>query len=197
MGGRAVVLHLLQLCAFFGVLYKVKKGTSLCLWPRPPAHPSLRPSVCDVVSALEMVVEFRRSCRASCSCLQSDTRTWRKGVNGFVPVNSILRDGYGWNLVAIEDPHSCDFHENQLCERRTVLEDVNEQYPCLVRFPFGLGTVRYRRCMSSRSDWVVGVQCKCAQINQYSLWDKGKGKDFPLQAWTGPWVSRRLRLQNF
>jgi hypothetical protein len=26
---------------------------------------------------------------------------------------------------------------------------------------------------------------------------KVKGKAFPLQAWTGPWVSRRLRLQNF
>jgi hypothetical protein len=25
----------------------------------------------------------------------------------------------------------------------------------------------------------------------------GKGKAFPLQAWTGPWGSRRLRLQNF
>ena len=24
-----------------------------------------------------------------------------------------------------------------------------------------------------------------------------KGKAFPLQAWTGPWGSRRLRLQNF
>jgi hypothetical protein len=26
---------------------------------------------------------------------------------------------------------------------------------------------------------------------------KGKGKAFPLEAWTGPWVSWRLRLQNF
>ena len=26
---------------------------------------------------------------------------------------------------------------------------------------------------------------------------KGKGKAFPLQAWTGPWGFRRLRLQNF
>jgi hypothetical protein len=26
---------------------------------------------------------------------------------------------------------------------------------------------------------------------------RGKGKAFPLQAWTGPWRSRRLRLQNF
>jgi hypothetical protein len=26
---------------------------------------------------------------------------------------------------------------------------------------------------------------------------KKKGKAFPLQAWTGPWGSRRLRLQNF
>ena len=26
---------------------------------------------------------------------------------------------------------------------------------------------------------------------------KDKGKAFPLQAWTGPWGSRRLRLQNF
>ena len=26
---------------------------------------------------------------------------------------------------------------------------------------------------------------------------KYKGKAFPLQAWTGPWGSRRLRLQNF
>jgi hypothetical protein len=26
---------------------------------------------------------------------------------------------------------------------------------------------------------------------------QGKGKAFPLQAWTGPWGSRRLRLQNF
>jgi hypothetical protein len=26
---------------------------------------------------------------------------------------------------------------------------------------------------------------------------KGKGKAVPLQAWTGPWGSRRLRLQNF
>jgi hypothetical protein len=24
-----------------------------------------------------------------------------------------------------------------------------------------------------------------------------KGKAFPLQAWTGPWDSRELRLQNF
>jgi hypothetical protein len=24
-----------------------------------------------------------------------------------------------------------------------------------------------------------------------------KGKAFPLQAWRGPWGSRRLRLQNF
>jgi hypothetical protein len=24
-----------------------------------------------------------------------------------------------------------------------------------------------------------------------------KGKAFPIQAWTGPWGSRRLRLQNF
>jgi hypothetical protein len=27
--------------------------------------------------------------------------------------------------------------------------------------------------------------------------DYGKGKAFPLQAWTGPWGSQRLRLQNF
>jgi hypothetical protein len=26
---------------------------------------------------------------------------------------------------------------------------------------------------------------------------KGKGKAFPLQAWTGPWGSRRLRLPEF
>jgi len=26
---------------------------------------------------------------------------------------------------------------------------------------------------------------------------KGKGKAIPLQAWTGPEVSRRLRLQDF
>jgi hypothetical protein len=26
---------------------------------------------------------------------------------------------------------------------------------------------------------------------------KVKGKAFPPQAWTGPWGSRRLRLQNF
>jgi hypothetical protein len=26
---------------------------------------------------------------------------------------------------------------------------------------------------------------------------KGKGKAFPLQAWTGPWGSRMLRVQNF
>jgi hypothetical protein len=26
---------------------------------------------------------------------------------------------------------------------------------------------------------------------------KGKAKAFPLQAWRGPWGSRRLRLQNF
>jgi hypothetical protein len=26
---------------------------------------------------------------------------------------------------------------------------------------------------------------------------KVKGKAFPLQTWTGPWGSRRLRLQNF
>jgi hypothetical protein len=26
---------------------------------------------------------------------------------------------------------------------------------------------------------------------------KKNGKTFPLQAWTGPWGSRRLRLQNF
>ena len=26
---------------------------------------------------------------------------------------------------------------------------------------------------------------------------KKKGKDFPLQAWRGPWGSTRLRLQNF
>jgi hypothetical protein len=26
---------------------------------------------------------------------------------------------------------------------------------------------------------------------------RSKGKAFPLQAWTGPWGSRRLRLQNF
>jgi hypothetical protein len=25
---------------------------------------------------------------------------------------------------------------------------------------------------------------------------KGKGKALPLQAWIGPWGSRRLRLQN-
>jgi len=27
--------------------------------------------------------------------------------------------------------------------------------------------------------------------------DKGKGKAIPLQAWTGPEVSRRLRLPDF
>jgi hypothetical protein len=27
--------------------------------------------------------------------------------------------------------------------------------------------------------------------------DKVKGKAFPLQAWSGPWGSKRLRLQNF
>jgi hypothetical protein len=26
---------------------------------------------------------------------------------------------------------------------------------------------------------------------------KKKGKAFPLQAWRGPWVSQRLRLQDF
>jgi len=27
--------------------------------------------------------------------------------------------------------------------------------------------------------------------------DKGKGKAFPLQAWTGPVVSRKLRVSDF
>jgi hypothetical protein len=31
----------------------------------------------------------------------------------------------------------------------------------------------------------------------HTLETKGKGKAFPLQAWTGPWDSRRLKVQNF
>jgi hypothetical protein len=35
------------------------------------------------------------------------------------------------------------------------------------------------------------------QVRKYKIknWD-GKGKAFPLQAWTGPWGSWRLRLRN-
>jgi hypothetical protein len=29
------------------------------------------------------------------------------------------------------------------------------------------------------------------------IWYEGKGKAFPLQAWRGPWGSRRLRLPEF
>jgi hypothetical protein len=40
---------------------------------------------------------------------------------------------------------------------------------------------------------------KSDKNNEYLHEDvcKGEGKAFPLQAWTGPWGSRTLRLQNF
>ena len=37
----------------------------------------------------------------------------------------------------------------------------------------------------------------CQMQNKLTLLLWGKGKAFPPQAWTGPWGSRRLRLQNF
>jgi len=43
----------------------------------------------------------------------------------------------------------------------------------------------------------VGLWSSCTLINVITFICKGKGKAIPLQAWTGPEGSRRLRLPDF
>ena len=40
-------------------------------------------------------------------------------------------------------------------------------------------------------------QKQVENVEYFNYLGKGEGKAFPLEAWTGPWDSRRLRLQNF
>ena len=43
----------------------------------------------------------------------------------------------------------------------------------------------------------VTLLASAAELIAYVLKDKGKGNAIPLQAWTGPEGSRRLRLPDF
>ena len=53
-------------------------------------------------------------------------------------------------------------------------------------------------CQTKHS-FIAHNNARCFGLNYAKLSgiNLKKGKAFPLQAWTGPWGSRRLRLQNF
>jgi hypothetical protein len=65
-----------------------------------------------------------------------------------------------------------------------------------------LTNILHRQLVPYAEESLGDYQCGFRKGHQiliiYLCWDvKGKGKAFPMQAWTGPWDSRRLRLQNF
>jgi hypothetical protein len=57
---------------------------------------------------------------------------------------------------------------------------------------FAFNLLCFRSLYSIKHLFVLGKQCACREGK-----GKGKGKAIPLQAWTGPEGSRRLKLPDF
>jgi hypothetical protein len=87
---------------------------------------------------------------------------------------------------------SCSFDQDKLTDQKlSIPEEIGSKYLSI----FVMSTMHTNEELASNPHFHNRIISKVTEISILYLSVKGKGKAVPLQAWTGPGVSRRLRLQ--